>query len=174
MHISQLAKRHGLTRGSLLHYDRLRLLKPSGRTQARYRQYTEADEARLEKICLLRKAGLSLKHIAEILEGSDELLAPALELRLAELEREMEALRTQQRLVVSLLRRSPERLGAPGFDWAAWVAHVKSAGLTLEEMRDWHAHFERLSPEKHRRFLQQLQIPAEALAALERWGVLKP
>lgn len=172
MHITQLSRRFGLTRGTLLHYDRIGLLSPTGRTLANYREYTEADAARLEKIRLLRGAGLSLQDIARLLDAGDELLAPALEKRLRELDCEMEALRAQQRLAVSLLRRTPDLPAVPELGWDGWVALVKAAGLTLDDMREWHAHFERLSPEKHRRFLERLRIPEEDMTRLRRWGML--
>lgn len=174
MQISDLARRHGLSRGAVLHYDRLGLLKPTSRTCANYREYSEADEARLEEICLLRKAGLSLKEISKILAGGEALLAPALEDRLRELESEMEALRVQQRLLINLLKQSPDLAQTPELDWTAWVALVKAAGLTLEDLKAWHAHFERLSPEKHRRFLERLHIPEEARARLKGWGLPLP
>lgn len=174
MKVSSLARRHGLSRGTVIHYDRLGLLKPTGRTRANYREYSEKDEARLEEICLLRKAGISLRDIARVLEGGEELLAPALEGRLRELDREMESLRVQQRLVANLLKRSPDLAHMPELDWAAWVSLVKAAGLTLEDLKAWHAHFERLSPEKHSRFLERLCIPDEERARLKRWGLPLP
>ena len=67
--ISELARRFGLSRSTLLYYDRLGLLRPSGRSQADYRQYSEDDLSRLERICFFRQAGLSLAEIARLLES---------------------------------------------------------------------------------------------------------
>lgn len=58
-----LARRVGLSRSTLLYYDRIGLLRPSRRTLSRYRQYSEKDVQRLEQICTLRKTGLRLKDI---------------------------------------------------------------------------------------------------------------
>ena len=42
----EFAKRAGVTVRALHHYDRLELLKPSGRTPAGYRLYTDRDLVR--------------------------------------------------------------------------------------------------------------------------------
>ena len=55
--ISQLAEQFGLSRSTLLYYDRIGLLSPSARSEAGYRQYSAADRGRLESICSLRRAG---------------------------------------------------------------------------------------------------------------------
>lgn len=82
--ITELGRRFGLSRSTLLYYDRIGLLRPSGRTQADYRLYMQEDLARLERICFFREAGLSLSEIACLLEnaGNDSLV---LERRLREI-----------------------------------------------------------------------------------------
>ena len=41
--ISQVGRKYGLSRSTLLYYDRLRLVRPSYRTAAGYRLYAAAD-----------------------------------------------------------------------------------------------------------------------------------
>lgn len=170
MRITLLAKHYGLTRSALLHYDRIGLLRATGRTHAKYREYTAADIQKLETLCLLRKAGISLKDIGAILQGTDHVLVPVLEQRLMELEKEITVLRSQQRQVAALLKRTPE-FPAEGMDWETWVEVVKAAGFTLDNMRSWHEHFERLDPERHRRFLHSLGIPKTEWQRMRSLGV---
>ncbi len=63
----QFAVRAGVTVRALHHYDRLGLLKPSGRTSAGYRLYAESDLARLQQIVTLKFIGFSLKQIRDLL-----------------------------------------------------------------------------------------------------------
>ena len=67
--ISQLARACGLSRSTLLYYDRLGLLKPSGRTGSGYRYYSKAEQKRLQRIGHFRQAGLTLKQIRAVLDG---------------------------------------------------------------------------------------------------------
>ena len=67
--ISKLAREFVLSRSTLLYYDRLGLLPPSGRTGAGYRCYTDKDYRRLERICRFREAGLTLKEIRAVLSS---------------------------------------------------------------------------------------------------------
>jgi len=88
--IRALAQQFGLSRSTLLYYDRLGLLRPDYRTAARHRLYSPADEARLARICQLRAAGLPLREIDAVLEPVRGLRAPlceALDRRLTELNR---------------------------------------------------------------------------------------
>jgi DNA-binding transcriptional MerR regulator len=74
--VGALASRTGLTVRTLHHYDSIALLSPSGRTEAGYRLYSEADVHRLERIVLLRRVGVSLADIATALsQGTDDLLS---------------------------------------------------------------------------------------------------
>jgi DNA-binding transcriptional MerR regulator len=69
----EFAKRAGVTVRALHHYDRLGLLKPSGRTAAGYRLYTDRDFAHLEQIVALKFIGFPLSQIRDLLDrkGSD-------------------------------------------------------------------------------------------------------
>jgi MerR family transcriptional regulator, thiopeptide resistance regulator len=64
----EFAELAGVTVRALHHYDRLGLLKPSGRTHSGYRLYTDRDLARLEQIVVLKFLGLPLKQIRVLLE----------------------------------------------------------------------------------------------------------
>jgi MerR family transcriptional regulator, thiopeptide resistance regulator len=82
--ISKLARSCGLSRSTLLYYDRVELLKPSGRTGSGYRYYTDADQVRLQRIGHFRQAGLSLKEISAVLSSSGKPGTRLLEKRLRE------------------------------------------------------------------------------------------
>jgi len=58
----------GVTVRALHHYDRLGLLKPTGRTDSGYRLYTNRDLVRLEQIVVLKFLGLPLKQIGRLLD----------------------------------------------------------------------------------------------------------
>ena len=56
--IGQVGRRFGISRSTLLYYDRIGLLRASARTGARYRRYSEEDARRLELVRLYRAADL--------------------------------------------------------------------------------------------------------------------
>ena len=59
--VGDLARRTGLTVRTLHHYDEVGLLKPSGRSDAGYRLYSQADVQRLHGIQTMRQMGIKLK-----------------------------------------------------------------------------------------------------------------
>ena len=69
--VSEFAAKTGVTVRTLHHYDRLGLLKPSGRTEAGHRLYGARDFARLQQIVTLKFIGLPLKQIKELLNRGD-------------------------------------------------------------------------------------------------------
>ena len=108
--VGQLAKQVGLSRSTLLYYDRLGLLHPGNRSRGDYRLYDRDDLRRLRRICLYRNMGLPLKEIAQLLgregdEGSPS--ADILERHLGFLESQIESLQHQQRQVIKLLEQLP-------------------------------------------------------------------
>jgi len=104
----EFAKRAGVTIRALHHYDRMGLLKPSGRTPAGYRVYSDRDFARLEQIVALKFIGFPLHQIRDILRRKDADLRAALEQQhriLAEkrehLERAMTAIERAEQVVAA-------------------------------------------------------------------------
>ena len=67
--VGDLARRTGLTVRTLHHYDEIGLLKPSGRSEAGYRLYSQADVPRLHGIQTMRQMGLALSDIGALLAG---------------------------------------------------------------------------------------------------------
>ncbi len=170
--ISALARRFGLARSTLLHYDKLGLLLPAGRSRADYRYYGEAEVVRLGWICTYRRAGLSLEAIARVLGAPDTAAKQALEQRLEEVDLELARLRDQQRVIADLLQR-PELLERRGvLDKATWVELLRASGMSEEAMDRWHGEFERSDPERHQRFLEALGLGAAEIQRI-RGGARK-
>jgi DNA-binding transcriptional MerR regulator len=70
--IGEFAKRSGVTVKTLLHYDKIGLLKPSHKTDVGYRIYCEEDFLKLQQITTLKFIGLPLNEISHILYESGE------------------------------------------------------------------------------------------------------
>ncbi|MGE4554028.1 MAG: MerR family transcriptional regulator, partial [Desulfovibrionaceae bacterium] len=171
--IGRLARQFGLSRSTLLYYDRIGLLHPTGHAKGEYRRYSAADAARLARICSLREAGLPLERIARVLDGPETALGQALEARLDELVAEMRALREQQHVILELLGSGRLASGAAGeglLDKATWTALLRDAGFSEEDMRRWHADFERRAPESHLRFLRLLCLPKDEIDLIRAWA----
>ncbi|MCP5109199.1 MAG: MerR family transcriptional regulator [bacterium] len=168
--VSKLARRFGLSRSTLLYYDRIGLLRPSGRTEAGYRIYAGKDESRLERICAYRQAGLPLAEIRRVLGAPAGELATALEGRLEELNEEIQRLRGQQKLIVGLLKQKRALAKIGVMNKQQWVSLLEASGFTEEDMDRWHVEFERGAPEKHQQFLEFLCIPDEEIQEIRAWS----
>ncbi|WP_128544722.1 MerR family transcriptional regulator [Larkinella soli] len=77
--VNKLAKLAGVSVRTLHHYDRFGLLKPSIRTEARYRLYGEKELLRLQQILFYKELDFSLEEIRRVLEDPDFNLIRALE-----------------------------------------------------------------------------------------------
>lgn len=168
--IGQLARRFALARGTLLYYDRIGLLTPSGRTGGNYRLYRTADVERLAKIRHYRAAGLSLEAIQQLLRPQWEGRRGVLEQRLFAINQEVEQLREQQALILKLLQSDPLALEAPIMTKALWVELLRAAGLDEAGLRRWHREFEGRAPEAHQAFLTSLGIDAGEISAIRGWS----
>jgi len=76
MTIGELARQAGVNPRTLRYYERIGLLAPSARTDARYRLYTDQDAARLSFIRRAQAFGLSLTEIADVIALRDGGTAP--------------------------------------------------------------------------------------------------
>jgi MerR family transcriptional regulator, thiopeptide resistance regulator len=153
--IGELARRTGLTVRALHHYDAIGLLVPSARSDAGYRLYDRADIARLHRIQVLRKFGLSLADIGAGLDKPElplaELVAQQIEMLSGQIE-QAAALRARlQELAGELaLGREP--------DLSAWLT-------TLEHMAMYDKYFSRDE-------LQKLPIYKAAPTVRQQWKSL--
>jgi DNA-binding transcriptional MerR regulator len=169
--ISKLGRLFGLSRSALLYYDRIGLLKPSGRTQAGYRCYTEADRRRLERICGFRRAGLALEEIRNIL-ASGKPSAAVLERRFHEIGEEIRILKAKQGLLSRMLTGMASAKCSSAVDRDLWVEMLRAAGMDDRAMTLWHTEFEQRAPEAHREFLLSLGIPEGEALEIRKWSRL--
>src|ERR1022692_2185146 len=172
--VSKLAARCGLSRGTLLYYESIGLLKPPARSAGNYRSYGERDLQRLQQICAYRHAGLTLDDIRAVFIQMDRgesdaavvlkrrLVALDGEIetrRLVALDGEIETRRAHQRALLKLLKN--DSIGRKKMiTKKKWVSIMKASGLTEADMHRWHAEFEKAAPEEHQEVLEVLHIPA--------------
>jgi MerR family transcriptional regulator, thiopeptide resistance regulator len=166
--VSAFARKYGLARSTLLHYHRLQLLTPTGRSAAGYRLYGPEADARLQRIVELREAGLSLPNIRRVLDSGAP-LAEVLEEQIGILNRQVAALRAQQRVVLSLLELSARRK-VRTLDKERWTGMFRAIGLTDAEMHRWHANFEKTLPEAHADFLRSLGLEEGDVRRIRAWS----
>jgi DNA-binding transcriptional MerR regulator len=129
---SEFARLAGVTVRALHHYDRVGLLKPSGRSAAGYRLYGEREFARLQQVLTLKFIGLPLKEIRELLGRGELDLADVLRLQREVLEARRGQLDAALR-AVSVAERAAARGGVP--DWEAFRKIVEV--ITMEQDYEW-------------------------------------
>ena len=69
--INEVSKLTGVSIRMLHHYDKIRLLEPSKRTDSNYRMYNDDDIARLYQILLFKELEFPLQEIKQILDDKD-------------------------------------------------------------------------------------------------------
>ena len=162
--ISALARRFGLSRSALLHYDRIGLLSPSGRSLAGYRCYSEADADRLRAIQTFRQAGVPLAGIRALLDEPATATRSVLHAHLENLAGRIAELQAQQQRVLALLGSEGLPVTPHLLMCEAMVAIFRAAGLDDDGMDRLHAQFEQTDPGAHQRFLESLGLDAGHIA----------
>lgn len=168
--ISQLAKRFGLSRSTLLYYDSIGLLSPALRSRANYRLYSDEDVERMETIDLYRQAGLPLEDIGRVLASGRSSATELLGNHLESLSLEIRKLRRQQQMIVDLLQDEVVLRQTRSLDKERWVAILRATGLSEDDMGRWHQEFERLTPEAHQDFLESLGLDDNEIARIRKWS----
>lgn len=118
--INDFAQIAGVTVRTLHHYDRLGLLKPSSRTGAGYRLYSDRDLARLQQIVTLKFIGLSLKQIKALLDGTDLDLKQTLRMQ----RRLLETKRWQVGMAIQAIDQAEQSLQSGGTPDAAALKKI--------------------------------------------------
>jgi DNA-binding transcriptional MerR regulator len=167
--VSALARQFGLARSTLLHYHRIRLCKPTGRSANGYRLYGPEAVTRLARIVELRQAGLSLRNIKRVLDAQAP-LAEVLEEQVCALNRQVSQLRAQQRVVLSLLELTARRPAGRMLSKETWTEMFRAIGMSDADMRLWHANFEKTMPAAHADFLHSLGLAPEEIRRIQAWS----
>jgi DNA-binding transcriptional MerR regulator len=164
--VSELAKRCGLSRTSVLYYEKMELLAPRTRSSNGYRWYGEEEVERLKNILAYRSFGVSVADILELLNKKDQQSQSTLLMKqFYNLEKEVVKFKKQQHAIVVMLQE-PELLKDHGLDKEQWVELMISLGFNEIEMIAWHHSFETLKPQEHLKFLQSLGIDESEIARI--------
>ena len=124
--ISQLAEAAGLSRSTLLYYEKKGLISGQ-RADNGYRLYTEADRQRLHLLQQLQAGGLTLEECKACLEAQID--RQQLARRLKQLDQELEQKQQARQLLAALLGE--------------------------HSLREWHQTTDRLAPDAHLDWLKQ-------------------
>jgi DNA-binding transcriptional MerR regulator len=172
MRISALARHFGLSRSTLLYYDKIKLLTPSERSEAGYRIYSAEDREKLASICSFRQAGLTIEDIRLVLSMEESANGAVLRRRIRELGDEIRTLQTQQHLLGKMLQIQSLAELPVAIDKQAWVEMLRAAGMDEAAMSKWHSEFERRAPEAHHQFLLDLGIGEEEVLSIRKQSVV--
>ncbi|MGF1707447.1 MerR family transcriptional regulator [Enterovibrio baiacu] len=168
--ISQLAKQHRVSRTTILYYEREGLLNPAFRSENGYRWYGQKEVKRLSAILAYRSYGVPINKIAPLLDQENDMTQEQiLRDQFNALENEIQRLRQQQKAIVILLEQ-PTLLEQNMVTKERWVDIMVAAGMSEEDMMNWHKQFEKMEPEAHQDFLESLSIDAEEIIKIRTWS----
>jgi len=129
--VHEFATLAGVTVRALQYYDRLGLMKPSGRSHAGYRLYRDADLARLEQIVVLKFLGIPLKQIGRLVRRESNLRDA--------LRRQQSVLGEKRRQLgwaIDAIRRAEQSLAHGGEpDWQLFKSVVKE--IEMHNDTEW-------------------------------------
>ena len=168
--IRQLAALAGISRAGILYYETEGLLAPARRSPSGYRLYGEQEVQALQAIRAFRDAGLSIQTIKEVLKSSSDISVQLLEKRMFELSREIALLKEQQISLARILAQATLAFPYKAKSKEAWVALMRSAGMSDADMQRWHADFEKSAPDAHQKFLESLNLSSQEIASIRAWS----
>lgn len=170
MTVTALARAAGLSRGTVLYYESIGLLRRAKRTRANYRLYGEEDARRLRQICIYRAAGLTLADIRSALQHPAGDFAAILDRRMVRIGEEIERLRGQQRAIARMLQETGKSRRKEMLSKEKWTKVMRDSGFSEDDMRRWHRQFEKDAPEDHEEFLRFLRIPEDEVRRIREWS----
>ena len=131
--VGQFAQQAGVSVRTLHHYDRIGLLRPSGRSQAGHRLYSEWDLLHLQQVLTLRYLGFSLEQIGHLLRQRDWDWLTSLEKQQTVLHERIIGL---NRIQIALDRLLEARRATGAWDWALVAGAASAAAQGLTEKGD--------------------------------------
>ena len=168
--ISKLGKRFGLSRATILYYEREGLLEPASRAANGYRWYGDREIKRLKQITGFRSYGVSVRDIRELLaRESDQAHDQILRKRFTQMETEIQDLRRQQQALLAILEQTQDS-PQPPMSKERWTGIMRAAGMSERDMRNWHHKFEAREPLAHQEFLESLNLEADEIKRIRHWS----
>lgn len=137
--VGEVARLTGVSIRTLHHYDHLGLLSPSGRSDAGYRLYDDADLLRLQQILTLRYLGFQLARIGELLGRPDFDVAASLRIQRRIMRRRIGELRRIDTALEGLLTHR-RATGEWGWQLVVGASAAARQGLDRkdDEMADYY------------------------------------
>lgn len=166
--ISQLGRKFGLSRSTLLYYESIDLLVSSELGEYNHRLYSDRDEERLERICLYRDMGIPLKKIKQLLGAENDEVHQELERQLARLNEQIKTLRSKQQAILRVLQNEQLMGSTRLMNKNQWIDMFRNAGMSDENMAVWHREFEKNAPEAHQDFLESIGLSEEKIKEVRR------
>jgi len=168
--ISKLGKRFGLSRATILYYEREGLLKPASRAANGYRYYGEKEVERLTQIVGFRSYGVPVRDIRDLLaRDGAQAHEQILRKRFAQMETEIQDLRRQQQALLAILDQGQDS-PQPAMSKERWSGILAAAGMSNDDMRNWHCEFEAREPQAHQEFLESLNLDTAEIERIRRWS----
>ncbi len=156
--VTELASTCGISRSTLLYYERHGLLAPALRSENGYRWYSENERRRLQDIIRYRSFGIAVTQIKPLLDHDSAVCqSEILKTQFNKLESHINELRKQQSAIVALLQQ-PQLLEKNMVTKERWTEIMQAAGFSNEDMLNWHKSFEKMEPTEHQLFLESLGI----------------
>ena len=137
MKINEAEQLLGITKANIRFYEKEGLLTPS-RNESGYREYSEADIRQLKQIVILRKLGIPVQQIADILDGALP-LQEALEQNITSLNAQIDALNGALALTKQLRQENRDTLDTE----RCWelIQNQESQGFRFHELVDDYLNF---------------------------------
>lgn len=165
--VTQLARECGVSRTTILYYEKEQLLLPASRGDNGYRWYGRKELDRLKNITSYRSYGLPISSIRSLLDRSVQSQTQLLKEHFNQLEQEIQHLRAQQKAIVVLLQE-PNLLEDKIVTKQRWVEIMQAAGFSERDMIKWHQKFEEMEPQEHQKFLESLGIEAPEIESIRK------
>ncbi len=166
--VSQLAKRFNITRSTIIYYEKKGILLPFSRSENGYRWYGKAEIDRLKMIIAYRSFGLPIVKLTSLIKRENGLDQESiLKDQFTALEQEILILRKQQKAIVQFLKE-PIQQENTMVTKERWVEIMKAAGLSDDDMLNWHRKFEELEPNEHQKFLESLSITPDEITRIRK------
>jgi DNA-binding transcriptional MerR regulator/REP element-mobilizing transposase RayT len=161
--IKDISKIVGLSRSTLLYYERIGLINPEKDYQNDYRLFSREDVNLLKKICTYRDMGVSLNEIKNILNEEATDVKNVLEKQLININEQIKKLRNQQNKILEILKIKEKNLESRYLNKETWVKILRKSGFDDEGMENWHKEFEKNAPEAHQDFLESLGLSEDEI-----------